>query len=292
MGNKVGKAASQTEVERNVVGQNDKEKEKTDGSKDIGLSSPEVVGLSEEVDVGLSEENDASADQLNENCLYSDANTTTPDQHSYERLNPQQAEVSSNSGEQHLDMNLQEPSRSRKNSLTNFSKETIQSIKRKTSNLVAPKNIEVATYCRDLINVSFHGQVTVKTELELYQLLDGGSSSYTLAALLQSFHKFLNSFGDVENLTGDEEECRYFVQELMKRRNQNDMDKFWKDAYKFVDIYKERGGNMKGSLCITCLFEFPFCLVRILRNTICCSFFRKVICSRWNDITMKMTNLL
>ena len=80
--------------------------------------------------------------------------------------------------------------------------------------------------------------MTVKTELELFNLLDEGNSSYTLAALLQSLHRFLSSFNNVNEFTGDEEEYRYYVQGLMERRNQNDMDKFWKDAKKFVDIFK------------------------------------------------------
>jgi len=126
--------------------------------------------------------------------------------------------------------------------VTPVHKESIkESIRRKTSNLVAPHNHEITNYCKSLINVSFHGQVTLKAQLELYNLL-GEDSSYTLAALLQSFHQFLQSFGNTHLITGEEEEFRYYVQGLMERRNQNDMDRFWRDAKKFIDIYKTRGG--------------------------------------------------
>ncbi|XP_066928123.1 uncharacterized protein [Clytia hemisphaerica] len=138
-----------------------------------------------------------------------------------------------------LDTDIQSP-RSRKNSFSDLQKEAVQKIKRKTSNLVAPNNHDIVVYCKTLINVSFHGQVVLKAKMELYHLLDEGES-FTLAVLLQSLHKFLQSFSNVDDITGEEEEYRYYIQGLMERRNQNDMEKFWKDAMKFIDIYKQRG---------------------------------------------------
>ena len=72
-----------------------------------------------------------------------------------------------------LDTDIQTP-RSRKNSFSDISKEAVQKIKRKTSNLVAPNNHDIVAYCKTLINVSFHGQVLLKAKMELYHLLDEG----------------------------------------------------------------------------------------------------------------------
>lgn len=248
MGNEIGKG--------NAEGKSEESKQMVaEIEENVARENNGFEPCSSSVNVEVSEENSGLLDKSNEKLSESIKDIgstitssrtslpgTPPYKDSQERLTPQQLEIS-NSNNNDSNLSLNEQPRSRKNSLTNFSKETIQNIKRKTSNLVAPKNIEVAAYCRELINVSFHGQVTIKTELELYNLLDEGNSSYTLAALLQSLHKFLSSFNNVNEFTGDEEEYRYYIQGLMERRNQNDMDKFWKDARKFVDIFKTRGGR-------------------------------------------------
>ena len=253
MGNEIGKGNVEerkldeetkqmvANVEENVVARENNGFEPCSSSVEV---NEEKDGLLEKSNENLSESTKAIENTIRQASPTTSHSNTSSHKDGQDQLTTQQElEISNNNSDSNLSLN--EPPRSRKNSLTNFSKETIQSIKRKTSNLVAPKNIEVASYCRELINVSFHGQVTVKTELELFNLLDEGNSSYTLAALLQSLHRFLSSFNNVNEFTGDEEEYRYYVQGLMERRNQNDMDKFWKDAKKFVDIFKVRGGRNK-----------------------------------------------
>lgn len=122
----------------------------------------------------------------------------------------------------------------------------VMSIRRKTSKMmnVTPQNLDIVEYCKSLINISFHGQITLKPKTEFCGLLED-STTYLIPLFLQSLDTFLRSFGTTNKITGEEEEFKYYIQGLLEKRNARDcMEKFWKDAERFVQIYNKRGGML------------------------------------------------
>lgn len=120
----------------------------------------------------------------------------------------------------------------------------VRSIRKRTSTIISvtPHNLDIVEYCKSVINISFHGQSTIKAHMDVHSLMDDLTSN-SLPVFLQSLDSFLRSFGS-NHITGEEEEFKYYIQGLMEHRNNREyMEKFWKDAERFVEIYNKRGGR-------------------------------------------------
>lgn len=106
---------------------------------------------------------------------------------------------------------------------------------------VTPRNLDIACYCKALININFTGECDIANKKTRLSFLLDEPDDLPLSTFLQSMDTFLRSFG-TDIITGTEEEYIYYLHGLMEKRDKKETEEvFWKDSKRFLEIYNARG---------------------------------------------------
>ena len=113
---------------------------------------------------------------------------------------------------------------------------------------LSPKNADIVDYCKSLINISFHGQC------EIVDSIEAGLLPPTVVTIDVKLSEAVKGIDELlrtvdKDFSGEEEEFQFYVHACTEARNPKEINKrrfqrkFFQDAKKFVQIYKERNGK-------------------------------------------------
>eukprot|EP00794_Sanderia_malayensis_P020205 gene20205-22181_t len=129
---------------------------------------------------------------------------------------------------------------------TTLEEEQMPNQKERTRFDLSPKNMNIAVYCRSLINVNFTGQCSLPDDMDscgLVQQTDA-QDGVNLAEALCGIDELLRSVNN--DFSGHEEEFQYYLHACMEARDASKGTdslyrmKFMQDARQFARIYKNR----------------------------------------------------
>ncbi len=142
---------------------------------------------------------------------------------------------------------------------------------------LTPKNMNIAVYCRSLINVNFTGQSSSPDDQDSCRSLvppTAVSDEANLAEALRGIDELLRSVDN--DFSGHEEEFRYYLQACIEERDPSKGNdqlyrmKFIQDAKQFVRIYKNRQCKSSSACFAMWVIFILFCNVSHLHLYLQC----------------------
>ena len=118
---------------------------------------------------------------------------------------------------------------------------------------LSPKNPDIVDYCKSLIDIKFHGQCDI-SDCNDAQLIPptAVTTDVTLSEAVKGIDELLRTVD--KDFSGEEEEFQFYIQACIEARNPGQIDerrfrrKFYNDAKKFVQIYKQRNSKFNFKL--------------------------------------------
>ena len=113
---------------------------------------------------------------------------------------------------------------------------------------LSPRNPDIVDYCKSLINIRFHGQCDTEDFNDATLIPPTvATTDVTLSEAVKGIDELLRTVD--RDFSGEEEEFQYYIQACIEARNPGQIEerrfkrKFYHDAKKFVQIYKQRNSK-------------------------------------------------